>query len=744
MRTLAGALHSTPTVRLRTAPIGSSAMALQFETTVAIAGHSWLEIGLPSSGLTGLGRIGGRDMSDRTIRDRYFTLLRAYVLKPDNAQLQSAADLGRELFAAGIQFEDVAELHGEALSRLALAHPDLRLGEIAPFILRPFAELVTAYDCELSGRLEANRRSEAALRESEERFALAARGASDGLWDWNLRTGQIYFSSRWKQMLGDVENQTCNKLDDWFDRVHPDDQERLRSALSAHLAGILPHFEQEYRLQHSDGQYRWFLVRGLAVRDETGTPMRIAGSQTDVTDRKRHEADLRHDATHDPLTRLPNRTHFTNRLSRAIARAQNESSTRFAVLFLDLDGFKLINDSLGHSAGDQLLIAVARRLQECVRAGDMVARLGGDEFTIFLDNVSDTRAVYLLAERIHERLRLAFVLGDHELMITTSIGIALSETGYTSPDDVLRDADIAMYRAKQSGKGRHLAFDREMHAQALARLQMENDLRRAIERREFRIEYQPIVCLETGRIVSFEALLRWEHPQRGRISPAEFIPLTEETGLIVPIGQWMLRAAFADSIAWQQKTDPNRPVPVAVNISWKQFTPDLMEEIESLLGDPRCHGVRRPLHLEITESVFMEDADSTIAMLHRLREMDVQLSIDDFGTGYSSLSYLRRSPFEILKIDRSFIQAMDDSVENTEIVQTIIILAHSLGLDVVAEGVETVDQYQSLRAAGCDYGQGFLFSRPLRAEHALAIISAEPPWSRNGRCNVADSPQLVS
>jgi diguanylate cyclase (GGDEF)-like protein len=433
---------------------------------------------------------------------------------------------------------------------------------------------------------------------------------------------------------------------------------------------------------------------------------------------------FRHAAFHDALTGLPNRALLTDHLKLAIERAKRREDHLFAVLFLDLDRFKNINDSLGHTIGDQLLIAIARRVEGCLRPMDTVARLGGDEFAIMLDGLDDFNTAIHVAERVQHDLMQPFNLNGHEVYTTTSIGIALSTTGYDHPDNILRDADIAMYRAKDNGKARYEMFDKVMHTRAVALLKLENDLRHAIERQEFRVHYQPIISLETDQIAGFEALVRWEHPERGLVSPGEFIPLSEETGLIMEIGQWVLQESCRQVRQWQVSLQ--RPLTLSVNLSGKQFVqPNLIEQIKNTLQetdfDPRW------LRLEITESVVMENAEAAASMLLQLRELGVHLSIDDFGTGYSSLSYLHRFPVTTLKIDRSFIGRMGQGDENAEIVRTIITLASNLGMDVVAEGIETEDQLAQLRALKCEYGQGFLFSKPVEAETAKMMVLERSP-----------------
>jgi diguanylate cyclase (GGDEF)-like protein len=433
---------------------------------------------------------------------------------------------------------------------------------------------------------------------------------------------------------------------------------------------------------------------------------------------------FRHAAYHDALTGLPNRVLLTDHLRLAIERAKRHREHSFGLIFLDLDRFKYINDSLGHAAGDQLLVGIARRLETALRPTDTVARLGGDEFAILLDGLEDDGDAIRLAERVQTDLSAPFTLNGHEVFTTASVGITLSTTGYDHPEDVLRDADTAMYRAKENGKARYELFDAVMHARAVERLRLENDLRRAVERGAFQVYYQPIISLETDKVAGFEALVRWQHPERGFVPPSEFIPIAEETGLIVEIGQWVLAESCRQMREWQRQSFENRLLTISVNLSGKQFLqPNLISRIKQTLHetdlDPRC------LKLEITESIMMENAEAASEMLVQLRALGVQLSIDDFGTGYSSLSYLHRFPVNTLKIDRSFITRMGADGENAEIVRTIMTLASNLGMEVIAEGVETKAQLAQLKSMGCLYGQGYLFSQPLNKVGAGALIRAE-------------------
>ena len=470
-----------------------------------------------------------------------------------------------------------------------------------------------------------------------------------------------------------------------------------------------------------DGTRFWATGTVTPLQDETRQATGFAVVMHDNTERRMTEERTAHDAAHDHLTGLPNRGLFIDQLRRAIARAKRHDDYSYAVLFLDLDRFKNINDSLGHVVADELLVAIGRMLEAVLRPEDMVARFGGDEFVILLDDIKGVADAVRVANRVHAELLSPFNIGGNEVFTSTSIGIALGLHGYDRPEDCLRDADTAMYRAKGLGKARHEIFDRSMHDDAVALLRLETDLRRAVERREFRVHYQPIVSVETGKITGFEALLRWQHPVRGLLAPGEFIALAEETGLIIPIGQWILAEACGQTRLWQERLGTNPPLTISINLSSKQFMqPDLIAWIRRMLLENDFDGHR--MKLEITESVVMENSDQAIAMIGELRALGVGIFMDDFGTGYSSLSYLHSFPVDALKIDRSFINHLNARGENTEIVETIVALAHSLNMKVIAEGVETEAQLSQLKALNCEYAQGFYFSKAVDALCAGDLI----------------------
>jgi len=580
-----------------------------------------------------------------------------------------------------------------------------------------------------------HKRAQEALRESEERYALAAKGSNDGLWDWNLQANTVYFSPRWKAMLGFEEHEISEKPEEWFSRIHDGDRERVKQEIAAHQKGLIPQFESEHRVLHKDGSFRWMLSRGLAVHSPSGKAQRMAGWQTDITEGK----------VSDPLTGLPNRLLFTDRLVRLIKHAQRREGYLFGVLFLDLDGFKMVNDSLGHLVGDQLLVGVANRLEKCLRATDMVARvgrdfivarLGGDEFTVLLDDLKDPGDARQAAERLMKTIAAPFNLNGKEVFTSVSVGIALSNAAkYELPDEILRDADTAMYRAKSLGKSRYEVFDADMRASVMARLQLEMDLHRAIERQEFSNFYQPIISLASGEIVGFESLLRWNHPTRGQLGPEEFIAVAEETGLIRELGWWNLRESCRQMSAWRAAYPEYSELAISVNLSPKQFLqPNLIRDIQEVLVELDLPS--SALKLELTESTVMGNPASAIEMLEQIKALGISLAIDDFGTGYSSLSYLHRFPLDTLKIDRSFISGIGDgtsNVDGTEIARTIMPMASNLRLDVVAEGVETGEQLALLTRLKCKYGQGFYFSKPLPAADAALLLENKTNWLANSR-----------
>ncbi|MDP6183416.1 MAG: EAL domain-containing protein [Gammaproteobacteria bacterium] len=567
-------------------------------------------------------------------------------------------------------------------------------------------------------------RTEQALRRSEQRYSLAVAGANDGIWDWDLTDNSIHFSDRWKAILGYSSRDIADRIDEWFERIDQRDRELFDEALSQHTAGRSQYFECEYRMTARGDDLRWVLSRGLAVRDENGQALRIAGSMSDITRRKQTEARLLHEAMHDALTGLPNRNLFIDRLDLALRRFHRDATHLFAVLFFDLDRFKRVNDSLGHAVGDELLAQVARRLENCLRPGDTLARLGGDEFGIVLNDIEGpTDAIYVV-ERLQEELAVEVEIETHSVYTSASIGIAISSEAYRTSDEILRDADIAMYRAKNSGHANYAVFDTSMHDRAMFQHRMETDLRRALERGEFEVFYQPIIEMESGRIQGFEALLRWRHPSRGLVLPDEFIGIVEETTLVVPIGWWVIERACHQLATWQKLFPVDPPLVMSINISGKLFfTDDMAKRLAALLED--CNVPRHSVRLEITERVVMDHEDLVLSMLSDLKDIGVELHIDDFGTGYSSLSYLQRFKYDSLKIDRSFVSTMSDKIDSSAIVEAIIKLGSTLGMKVIAEGVETNEQVNRLRAMNCPEAQGFWFSRPLHHDAVSDFLHSD-------------------
>jgi diguanylate cyclase (GGDEF)-like protein/PAS domain S-box-containing protein len=590
-------------------------------------------------------------------------------------------------------------------------------------------------------------RVQQALGESEERYRLLAENINDLVCLHQPDGRYLYVSPSCEALLGYHHHELMGQ--DPYAFFHPDDadrvtQETLAMALKSkpvrnpyafsHREGADSVTEKTngtapklkpvpitYRMRQKSGNYIWFETLTTPIVDAQGEVVQLQTTSRDVTDRVLAQERLRHEALHDALTGLPNRDLLIERLEYAINRSKRQENYHFAVLFLDLDRFKVINDSLGHLAGDQLLIAIAKKLQFLLRETDLAVRMGGDEFVILLDEIKGIKEAIRATERIFAELRLPLMMGGREIYITTSIGIVFGTKDYVEASHLLRDADIAMYRAKNEGKARYEIFDPEMHRDAIKRLHLENDLRQGIEREEFILYYQPIVELATNQLVGFETLVRWQHPTEGLKSPGDFIAVAEETGLISSLDYWVLRRACQQLASWQTVFPNISTMKVSVNLSAQDLRRhDLLEVVDRVLAETGLPG--NSLTLEITESMLIEDVEATINRLRQLKERGIAISIDDFGTGYSSLSYLHRLPVDNLKVDRSFVNQMQEGRRNHQIVETIVTLSEHLKLDTIAEGIETVQQLERLQELGYKFGQGYLFSKPLSEEATEALL----------------------
>jgi len=558
------------------------------------------------------------------------------------------------------------------------------------------------------------------LRESEERFRKIFEEGPLGMAVVGMDYGFIKVNATLCQMVGYTENELMAFK--FTDISHPEGVDADLQHVQRLLGDEIPYYKTEKRCVKKGGAFVWTSCTASIIRDEAGKPLYFLEMMEDIAERKILDEKLRHAAYYDSLTNLPNRALFLSQLKASIANANRQKDYMFAVLFFDLDRFKNINDSLGHMIGDQLLVEVAGRLRECLRPYDTVARFGGDEFGILLTNIKNVWDVVHATERLHNRLKLPVKINSHEVYTTASIGITIGKIEYERPEDILRDADTAMYKAKALGRDCYVIFDDTMHAQAAAHLQMENNLRRAIEREEFLLHYQPIVLSEKNEIVGFEALLRWNHPEKGLIFPHEFISVAEETGLIITIGRWIVHEACRQMHLWHEQFPEKRYLTISVNISIKQFTPELVTTIEQALLETGMSPSR--LQLEITESVIMKNPELAAEVFSQLKKLDIKVEMDDFGTGYSSLGYLHQFSFDALKIDQSFVQAMCDNEWAMEIVKTIVSMAHYMKMKVIAEGVETIEQVEELRKLKCEYFQGYWFSRPLDKKLAEALLES--------------------
>ena len=564
-----------------------------------------------------------------------------------------------------------------------------------------------------------------AMRKSEEQFRLTFEMAPIGMAITALNGKFKRVNQALCEALG-YEEQELLKLS-FTDITYAEDLELHQSQQQALLENKGSDFQIETRYISRDLRIVDAILKVVIVRDSKGQALHFNNQIVDITERKQMEQQLLHDALHDSLTGLPNRALFLDRLDHELKRAKTNQDYIFAVLFLDLDRFKVVNDSAGHLVGDQLLVEIARRLEKSVNFTDTVARLGGDEFTILLENIHNIKNAIAVAEKIDQALRIPFSLQGYELFTSASIGIALSSQGYNKPDEIMRDADLTMYSAKEQGRARYEIFNSALHERAITRLQLETDMRRGIEREEFVVYYQPISCLKTGKLAGFEALARWKHPTKGIVSPGEFIPVAEETGAIIPLGTWILKQACQQMQLWHEKYPQTSSLQISVNLSGKQLREQsLLEKIDSILQETALPG--KYLKLEITESSLIENIEVATQTLLDIKSRDIKLSMDDFGTGYSSLSYLHRFPVDILKIDRSFVQDIQINKGNYAIVKAIVTLAHVLNMEVIAEGIEDTYQLDQLKLLNCEYGQGYYFAKPLNKQQAEELIANSSQW----------------
>jgi diguanylate cyclase (GGDEF)-like protein/PAS domain S-box-containing protein len=702
------------------------------ETRVTSSGESWLIAG----------SIG--DHTEQRTTEAENQRLSSVVHRSPHPVLQAAHD-GRVSYGNPAAQRLVRELGLKSLGELLPASHDMFMvqalradGDIPTVEVKvgarelswlyqplPDRDSVHLHGMDITERKSASRE----LFRSRERYVLAAEGSRDGMWDWDLLSGHVFFSPRWRQMLGFADDEPFGQsVDAWFSKVHPHDVARLRQRIDAYLNRSTTHCEVQHRVLHRSGEFRWVVVRGAARWTQDGRAYRMAGSLSDITERKLVEQRLQHGAYHDSLTGLPNRVAFLGRLSKKLRRAKH-SDGNFAVLFIDIDRFKVVNDSLGHAIGDELLKELARRLENCVRPEDLVARLSGDEFTILLHDVDSEDEVLCVANRIHESLKEPFALGGYSLFTAASIGIAMCPNNYMAAEDIVRDADTAMYDAK-AGKKRHAVFNEEMRTRALRIVKLDPEMRVGLDKGQFRLEYQPIIDLGRGGICGFEALARWDHPTRGFVSPGEFIPVAEETGLIVPLGEWVLTEACRQLAEWLAAGLHDRlggELRMSINISRQQvMRGGLLEVLESVIKKSGVPPDR--LALEITESSVIGNPGEAVALLRRVKDLGVYIHMDDFGTGYSSLSHLDRFPIDCLKIDRSFIRNLDTATGNPGLVRSIVDIGRALDIDVIAEGVETEEQLARLREMSCASAQGFLFSRPIRPEKVTPLILESKAW----------------
>lgn len=717
------------------------------EETIIVSGHPYVVRMLPMNGKAGTGHVTVVAYKSDALVNGTRQMVPADLVNCISEGVVTADLEGTVLFASQPALAILEKEPGDVVGKpLESVVPDLTLGDGAIPVsqelavplengcTRPVA--VAAHPASVDGKrvitavlTDHSERDEArdALAKSNVRYALAAAGANDGLWEWDLEAGTVQFSARWRTLLGLESTAIKHTPEDWLSRIHPADVDGFCDRFDAHLDGETSQFEHEYRMKHANGAYRWVQARGVVARREDGEPFLMAGSQSDITDRKLAEESLNHGALHDALTGLPNRELVLDRVNQALARQVLSEDHAFALAILDLDRFMIVNESLGHAAGDELLVSFARRLEKKVAPGNTLARLGGDEFVVLLEDIDSVDQVQDVIGDLQAEISLPFDMDGQQIFVSASIGIAIGATRYKRAEEVLRDADLAMYRAKKEGKAGFEIFDESRHRGPVDLLQIETNLRHALDNGDIIAHYQPIVDLETGVVTGFEALVRLSHPTRGVIPPGEFIGIAEETGLIVPLGEQVLDMACAAASSWQQRFGLKNKLSMSVNFSARHLAQEnIVTRLESVLE--RSSLPPEDLKIEITESLIMTNPELAAQTLARIKELGVTLSLDDFGTGYSSLSYLRRFPIDTLKMDRSFVGRMDTDERDMELVRMIIMLAHTLGMEVIGEGIETEGQVALLRDLNCEFGQGYYFSRPLIEDDAVAMLANPPRW----------------
>lgn len=566
-----------------------------------------------------------------------------------------------------------------------------------------------------------------ALQLSDERYGLVIQGTREGVWDWDLTTNRVYYAPNWYNLLGMPQNQAADDTPDtWFGLITSRNLTIFQGKLNHYLNGESDRFEIEVEMTHADGSTRWMMCRATASRDQDGTAKRLTGSLSDITELKEAQGKLRRMAEFDQLTDLPNRQLFNDKLSLALNERHNGKG-EFAVVFFDFDRFKVINDSLGHNTGDALLRQIAERFRSQTREQDTAARFGGDEFVVLLRDISGPDEANDICEQMLDLFAEPYEVDGHKVVSTASIGLVMSSDLYDNPEDMVRDADAAMYRAKSAGRNGYKVFDAQMHHEAMDRLNLEHELRHAVDDGQMEVYYQPIVSSTDGAITGFEALIRWNHPQRGLITPDQFIPLAEETGIIIELGEWVFRQACTQLCEWLKMVDHEREFTVTVNLSRRQVIhPSIIHDLTEVLAETGTPPER--VCLEITESTIMDERQNSTKIIEQIKGLGVKLALDDFGTGHSSLSCLHSFPIDVLKIDQSFIRHLSESRVFSAVLNSIVSLGHHLNMKIIGEGIESLDQLVHLQALDCEWAQGYYFAKPLRADDATDLLRGAPRW----------------